>query len=210
VTEELSQSQPHHRPRVIGVTGNIACGKSTVLNILQELGAETIDADLVYRELIAPGEPLWQALRERFGEEVLGPDGAIDRKVLGRIVFSDPQALRDLDHLTHPAVIAAIRAQIAMSSNPVVAVDAVKLIESGMNALCDAVWLVTCSERVQLERLMRRNQLSEPEARLRIDAQPSLEAKRGVADLMIDNSGSLDETRRRVQKAWDRLMEPAL
>ena len=193
------------RPFVIGLTGNIACGKSTVLRLLAGLGAETIDADAVYHELIAPEAPLWRALRDRFGDSIVAPDGSIDRRALGGIVFADPAALADLDALTHPAVVAEIRRRIAMSESAVVAVDAVKLIESGLDATCDRVWIVTCGREQQIARLMARNGWSREEAERRVDAQPPLTPKLARADLVIDNRGAPEETRCQVEPAWDAL-----
>ena len=193
------------RPFVIGVTGNIACGKSAVVEMLAELGATAIDSDRVYHALIEPGQPLWNALRDHFGESIVSEEGTIDRRALSTIVFSNPEQLASLDALTHPAVVQAIQRLITTSDANVVAVDAVKLVESGMAALCDAVWLVECSPDTQLRRLMARNGFSEEEARRRISAQPDLVAKRQIADEIIDNSGSLEETRRQVDVAWARL-----
>jgi dephospho-CoA kinase len=170
--------------------------------MLAENGAATIDADQVYRRLIEPGLPLWRTLVERFGQEILGPDRRIDRRALGAIVFSDPAALADLDRLSHPAVIAAIEAEIGRSPASVIAVDAVKLVESGMGALCDRVWLVTCPPEQQMERLMRRNHLPKEEAERRIAAQPPLGPKLARADLVLDNSASRADLHRQVAAAW--------
>jgi dephospho-CoA kinase len=193
------------RPFVIGVTGNIACGKSTVMRCLGDHGVELIDADRVYHELIAPGFPLWQALQDRFGPGIVSADRSIDRRALGGIVFSDPAALADLDRITHPAVIEATRERIAQATTRYVAIDAVKLIESGMTSHCDAVWLVVCEREQQISRLMARNGLIRPEAERRVDAQPSAELKRNVVDTVIDNGGSIDETCRQVVAALSKL-----
>ncbi|MCC6314992.1 MAG: dephospho-CoA kinase [Thermomicrobiales bacterium] len=189
-------------PACIGVTGNIACGKSAVLDMLAELGAETIDADRVYHQLVAPGAPLLATIRERFGPAIVAPDGGLDRARLGAIVFSDPAALAALDTLVRTPVRAEIRRRVAASHAEVVAVDAIKLIESGIAADCDAVWAVTCAPEVQLRRLMARSGLDETEARRRITAQSPPEAKILVADTVIDNSGALAETRRQVAFAY--------
>jgi dephospho-CoA kinase len=196
------------RPFVIGVTGNIACGKSTVLRALADLGAETIDADAVYHELIAPARPLWHALVARFGDQIVASDGTIDRRALGAIVFADPARLAELDALTHPAVVAAIRSRIAETKAEVVAIDAVKLVESGLNADCDQLWLVTCEPEQQVGRLMARNGMAQDEAERRVAAQPSLDEKRRLADLVIDNSGTRGETREQVERAWQAIQRP--
>lgn len=190
---------------MIGVTGNIACGKSAVVEMLAEMGATAIDADRVYHELIQPGQILWSALCDHFGPSIVSLDGTINRRALSQIVFSDPVQLAALDALTHPAVVQAIQRAIATSDTRIVAVDAVKLVESGMATLCDAVWLVECSPAIQLQRLMTRNGFTEKEARRRISAQPDLVAKRLIANEIIENSGSLEETRRQVDAAWSRL-----
>lgn len=187
---------------LLGVTGNIASGKSTVSHMLAERGATVIDSDLVYRELVSAGQPLLQHLAERFGEGIIANDGSLNRPALGAIVFSDPAALADLDRITHPAVIAEVDRRAHAVEHGVVVLDAVKLIESGHADSCDAVWLVVTSPEEQVTRLMSRNTLSAEEARRRVDAQPSLEQKRARADLVIDNSGSLEQTRFQVEQAW--------
>ncbi len=190
------------RPFVIGVTGNIACGKSLVLATLADLGAQTIDADTVYHGLIAPGAALLMALRERFGPEIIAADGTLDRRALGQVVFSDPEALAALDALTHPAVIAAIQARIAESRADVLAIDAVKLIESGLDRDCDAVWIVTCDPEQSIARLMARNGFPRADAVARVAAQPEITPRFTRADVVIDNSGSRESTVRQVERAW--------
>lgn len=195
---------PRERPFILGLTGNIACGKSTVLRLLAARGAATIDADAVYHELIVPGAPLWRALRQRFGESIIGPDGQVDRRALGAIVFADPAQLAALDALTHPAVLAAIHERIAAlpPETDVVVIDAVKLIESGSAAECDAVWVVVCEPAQQVERLMRRNGLGRAEAEQRVAAQPPLGPKLARADVVLDNSGDLASLEAQVVAAW--------
>ncbi len=191
-----------NRPFVLGLTGNIASGKSTVLAMLTELGAVPLDADAVYHELIVPGAPLWRAIRDRFGETIVAPGGAIDRRALGALVFADSAALADLDALTHPAVVAAVRDRLAGLDGGIAVVDAVKLIESGMAQDCDRVWLVVSEPDQQVERLMRRNGLSRDEAERRVAAQPPLAPKLPLVDAVIDNSGTLEATRAQVEAAW--------
>lgn len=187
---------------VLGITGNIASGKSTVVGILKELGARHIDADLVYRDLVAPGKPLLRALLAHFGAGIIAADGSLDRQALGAIVFSDPARLAELDQLTHPAVIAETDRRVEEIADGVVIIDAVKLIESGHAEACDEVWVVTAPEDLQVARLMTRNQLTEAEARRRVAAQPPLAPKIARADRVIDNSGSLEDLRATVTAAW--------
>ncbi len=196
---------PDARPFRLGVTGGIASGKSSVMAILAELGAETIDADRVYHGLIAPGEPLHQALVDRWGDGIVAADGAIDRKRLGAIVFSDPEELAALDRLTHPAIRTEIDQRYNASSAGVVAIDAVKLIESGHADRCDRVWLVVADPAVQLDRLIRTRNLGEDDARRRIDAQPPLASRLARADLVLRNDGTRLELRRQVETGWRQL-----
>jgi dephospho-CoA kinase len=195
------------RPFVIGVTGKIACGKTSVLEILREKGVETIDADQVYHKLIQPRLPLWETLRSAFGNGIIATDGQIDRQALGAIVFSDPEALLRLDALTHPAVINAIERQIAGSNSEVLAVDGVKLVESGMDQICDVVWRVTCERTTQLERLTRRNGISAAEADRRISAQPSPPVTTRP-EAVIANDADFATLRIEVEVAWKSLPVP--
>jgi dephospho-CoA kinase len=195
----MTTSNP--RPFVIGVTGDIACGKSTVLGILGELGVDTIDADMLYHGPIEPGKSLWHTLVAHFGTGIVAPDSSINRAALGAIVFSNPDELAALDRITHPAVVAAVDEAIGVSTAPVTAVDAVKLVESGMSDRCDQVWLVVCDPAVQLERLITRNGLGRDEALRRIVAQGDRSFLRERADVIIDNSDTLAETRRQVEAA---------
>jgi len=189
----------------LGVTGNIATGKSTVTGMLARMGATVIDSDLVYRELVAPGQPVLQTLVERFGPGIVADDGSLNRPALGAIVFADPAALADLDRLTHPAVIAEVDRRAAEIPHGVVVLDAVKLIESGHADRCDAVWLITANPEVQVQRLMIRNKLSAMEARRRVAAQSPLEPKLRRADLVIDNSGTIEDLKEQVERAWRNL-----
>jgi dephospho-CoA kinase len=204
----MSIVQP--QPYLIGLTGNIACGKSTVLAQLAEMGADTIDADQLVHALYAPGSPVSIAIAAAFGPDVLAPDGSVDRRVLGAIVFNDPDRLRQLEQLVHPAVRQRILAHIAASQAPVVVIDAIKLIEGGLAEQCDSIWVVTCSPEQQVARLMARNQLDRAEAERRIAAQPPQAAKVARADVIIDNSGSREATAAQVRAAWTTHIRPRL
>ncbi|MGA9348524.1 MAG: dephospho-CoA kinase [Anaerolineae bacterium] len=199
---------------VIGLTGNIATGKSVVSGMLERLGAKAIDADALVHELMEKGTPIWQAVVREFGpsassghgEGILGRDGSINRKKLGDIVFADAAALHRLEEIVHPAVIARTEELIGSSQEPVVVVEAIKLIEAGMHPTCDALWVVTCCKEQQLARLVKQRDLSEEEALQRIEAQPPQEAKLALADVVIDNSGSLEKTWQQVKREWDKIV----
>ena len=190
---------------LIGLTGNIATGKSLVAQMLAELGARVIDADQVAHDVMLPGGPAYGAVVEAFGTDILGEadaGGAIDRAKLGAIVFRDPAALRRLEQIVHPATIAAVNRLIAAAVEQVVVVEAIKLIEAGMHRRYEALWVVTAPREVQIARLMVIRGLSQAEASLRVDAQPPQAEKAALADLVIVNDGSVEELRLRVEAAW--------
>lgn len=187
---------------VIGVTGPIGAGKSTVLRILRQLGADTIDADQIAREVMEPGGAAYEAVVAAFGPRILADDGRIDRGRLADIVFSDPQALRRLEGIVHPAVFEAVKRRIEESHRPVIALEAIKLLEAGLSlTLCDEVWVVVADQAVQLQRLRARG-VPEEEALRRLAAQMPREEYIRRADVVIDNSGSLDDLRQQVEAAW--------
>jgi len=194
---------------IIGLTGNIAVGKTTVCNMLRGLGAHIIDADRLVHKLLARGQAVHDQVVSAFGPDILRPDGEIDRAALGRIVFSDAQALARLEAITHPAVGEMIEQEIASSPADVVVVDAVKLIESGLGERCDAIWVVTARRAQQLQRLIEQRGMSEHDARQRLRAQASQAAKVRRADVVIDNSGSLQRTEKQVRRAWARIPRPS-
>jgi dephospho-CoA kinase len=187
---------------VIGLTGNIAVGKTTVCNILRTLGAQIIDADLLVRRILAMGHPVHDQVVAAFGAQILTENGEIDRARLGRLVFADPGSLRRLEAITHPAVDVIVQHEIASSQAEVVVVDAVKLLESGIGKRCNAIWVVIASEEQQFERLTRRRGMTEADAWQRIHAQASQAEKVRQADVVIDNSGSVDQTDAQVRHAW--------
>lgn len=193
-------------PRIIGLTGNIACGKTAVGHILLEIGAECyIDADAVVHKLYQAGQSIALQVAETFGHAVISPDGSVDRRALGALVFQDAEAMRRLEAIVHPAVGVALVSEIArVSPTGIAIIDAVKLLEGGSGNFCQSKWMVICSEEQELARLMARNTLSEEEARARIRAQAPIAPRLALVDEVIDNSGSLEETRRQVIAAFDR------
>lgn len=196
-------------PRILGVTGNIACGKTAVGKMLLELGAERyIDADAVVHRLYLSGQPVAVQVAEVFGPRVLASDGSVDRKVLGDMVFQDIDAMRRLEAIVHPAVGQAIASELAgVSPGGIAIIDAVKLLEGGSGAMCQSKWMVVCSEEQELARLIARNDLSPDEARARLRAQPPVQPRLPLVDEVIDNSGSLEETRQQVEAAYERFLK---
>lgn len=194
------------RPTTIGLTGNIATGKSTVLAWLARRGAAVIDADQLAHQAIAFGGPAYAAVIEAFGPSIVADDGSIDRKRLGAIVFADPTQLVRLERLIHPAVFELAQSILATVTAPVVVIEAIKLLESGrLLQLCDEVWVVIADEATQLRRLMQERGMSEAEARSRMAAQSPQAEKIKRATRVIDNSGGLDELHRQLETLWDKL-----
>jgi len=194
---------------VIGLTGGIASGKSTVSDMLSELGAEVVDADTVAKEVVSPGSDAWRELVDEFGEGVLNADGTVSGRRLGRIVFSDRSALERLNRITHPRIIRRIKERIARARGTeapsrALVVDAPLLIETGLHREVDSVWVVVVDPHTQVERLMARESFSFSEAIDRLEAQMPAEEKTRYADVVIDNRGSVEETRRAVKAAWKR------
>jgi dephospho-CoA kinase len=188
-------------PYRIGLTGNIACGKSTVGRLLVERGAEYIDADTLVHLLMEPGTPEYARIAERFGPGVVAADGRIDRPRLGAIVFADPTALHDLEAILHPGVRAEIRRRVAVTTAAIVVVDAIKLLESGLAREMDAVWVVTCPRAEQIRRLVTDRGLTVAQAELRIDAQSPQAEKARQATVVIDNGGTPAHTTQQVAAA---------
>jgi dephospho-CoA kinase len=194
------------RPLLIGLTGNISTGKSTVARMLAELGAEVIDADRVAHEVMRAGTPAHARIVEAFGPRVLAPDGEIDRARLGAIVFADPGSLARLESIVHPATLAVIDRRITTTAAQVVVVEAIKLIEAGMADACASVWVTTCQPEQQVDRIVQGRRSSRAEAEQRVRAQPPQGKKIARADVVVDTSGSLAWTRAQVQAAWDRVV----
>lgn len=192
---------------VIGLTGNIATGKSIVMRMLQELGATPIDADKLVHQLMQKGGPVYQAIVEEFGKYVLDEKGQISRPRLGKIVFSQPNALARLEALTHPSVIKEVKRLITEIKSPVIVVEAIKLFESGLADECQSVWVVTTPPESQLRRLVERRRMAPDQAKQRIRAQGSQREKAIKANVIIDNSGALVKTWQIVKKHYTDLVE---
>ena len=189
--------------KVIGLTGGIGSGKSTVSALLTELGAVVIDADLIARQVVEPGQPAHRALVERFGSGILAEDGTIDRPVLAEVAFADPAALADLNAITHPAVgeVIARRMDEEVGTDHVVVLDVPLLVESGRGGTA-AVIVVDCPPEVAVARLVEQRGMSEEDVRRRMAAQASRDERLAKADFVIDNSGSVDALREQVAAAW--------
>ena len=192
-------------PRVIGLTGPIGAGKSTVAGMLRELGAKVIDADAVVHDEQSRGTVGYSAIVQAFGTHVLGEDKEIDRAKLAAEVFADPKKLARLERIMHPRVIARIlQARKMLKDGDVMVVEAIKLLESDLRRACDEIWVVLAPRALQLERLQARG-LPKAEAEMRLLRQKSEEEFRAAADVVIVNDGGRDATNARVREAWERL-----
>ena len=194
---------------IIGLTGNIASGKTAVMRLAAEQGALTIDADKIVHELMDNDPEIQGAIAVAFGSEVRREDGRINRRALGQIVFSDPAALRDLEAMTHPAVRAVVAERITNSDAPVVVIEAIKLLEGDLARACHQIWVTRCHRQRQLQRLMICRGLDAEGAATRIKAQPPQEEKVAMADVVIDTNGLMTETESQFMLAWQRLPNPA-
>lgn len=194
----------------VGLTGGIACGKTVVRRLLAERGAYTIDADSIVHELLGPDTELSRQIAEHFGTDVLARDGSVDRARLGKLVFDDPDIRRRLNELVHPRVIEEqerLLSEAEARAEPLAVVDAALMIEVGTYRKCDFLIVVHCPRRLQIERLLARDHLTEEEAVRRVDAQMPVEEKKQYADYVIDTSGTLEDTERQVGEVWDILQK---
>lgn len=191
--------------RIIGLTGGIASGKSSVADMLKRLGAVVVDADRLAREVVQPGEPALKEIVEAFGKDVVNPDGTLKRAALGAIVFSDPAARRTLEAITHPAIRALGDRKLAAyreAGVQTVFYVAPLLIEVGGAARVDEIWVVYLDRETQLARLMARDSLGRAEAQQRIDAQMPMEEKKLHGKVVIDNCGSREDLETQVERLW--------
>ena len=190
------------RKLVIGITGNIATGKSTVLQMLADLGAETIDADQLVHQMMGPDSELAATLCHEFGPDVVNEDRSINRPALGQIAFADASKLERLEQLIHPHVVSAMIGAIHEPGPDVLVLDAIKLFEAGIADHCDEVWVVDADLDARIDRLIDRNRIDREEALKRINAQPPQSEKIARADRVIDNGGSIEATLSQVADAW--------
>ena len=190
----------------VGLTGGVAAGKSTVSALLAELGAVVVDADLLAREVVAPGTEGLAEVVAAFGPDVLTDDGALDRAALGAVVFADPARRRTLEAIIHPRVRARAAALEAQAPDGAIVVHDIPLLaETGQAASFDAVIVVDVPEETQVERMTKERGLSAEEARSRISAQATREERLAVATYVVDNTGTLDDLRTRVAEVYEAL-----
>jgi dephospho-CoA kinase len=187
---------------VIGLTGNIATGKSVVRKMLEHLGAYSIDADALSHRAIAKGAPGYKEVIDTFGKWIVDGNGEVDRAKLGRLVFSDPDALRQLEGIVHPLVEQAVDLMIKRASQRVIVIEAIKLLEGNLIAGCDTLWTTYAPEPIQQVRLVRKRNMTEQEALQRIHAQAPQELKTAAAKVVIRNISSFEDTWKQVVAAW--------
>jgi len=191
---------------VIGLTGNIGTGKSVVRRMLEHLGAFGIDADALAHRATAKGAPGYKKVVTQFGQWILKEDGEIDRKKLGRLVFSNPEALKILEDIVHPLVIQAVDYIIKHIKHKVIVIEAIKLMESDIKESCDSIWVTYTPPETQLERLVFRRKMGVLDAKQRIDTQPPQEEKIKAAHVVIQNIGTVEETWKQVFENWQKLV----
>jgi len=191
--------------KIIGLTGNIATGKSVVRRMAEHLGAYTIDADALSHRVISKGAPGYQPVLDRFGTWLLDKDGQIDRVKLGRLVFADGQALAQLEDIIHPYVLQAVDVLIKRATQSVVVIEAIKLLETDLRSKCDTIWVTDASQALQIERLVRKRGLSQDEAQQRIHSQSGQKEKLASAKVIINNNGSYDDLWKQVNDAWKQI-----
>ncbi|MBF1342848.1 MAG: dephospho-CoA kinase [Megasphaera micronuciformis] len=193
----------------IGLTGSIATGKSTVTNMLKELGAFVIDCDKTARDVVAPGTRGLAKIEAVFGKDAIGADGSMDRVYIGDLVFRNPEMKKRLENILFPLIFEALDEELLRlereGATPVVFLDMPLLYEVKYDSYVDEVWLVYVPFEVQLSRLMKRNGYTKEEALLRIHSQISVDKKKSLAQQVIDNSGTLEDTKEQVRSLWERL-----
>jgi dephospho-CoA kinase len=194
---------------VIGLTGNIATGKSVVRRMLEHLGAYTIDADALTHRAYARGAPGYQQVIDKFGKWLVNKDGEIDRSKLGNLVFNDREAMGQLESIVHPLVRQASEMLIQRATQPVVVIEAIKLLEGELRKVCDSIWVTNAPEEVQVERLMRKRGLARDKALERIQLQSPQSQKVKLANMVLTNTGSYDDLWKQVSEAWKEIVPAA-
>ncbi|MBC7876386.1 MAG: dephospho-CoA kinase [Anaerolineales bacterium] len=194
---------------VIGLTGNIATGKSVVRRMLEHLGAYTIDADALTHRTYAKGAPGYQQVIDKFGKWLVNKDGEIDRSKLGNLVFNDAEGMQQLEAIVHPLVRQAAEMLLKRAAQPVVVIEAIKLLEGDLRKVCDSIWVTNAPEEVQVERLIRKRGYNRERALERIHAQSAQSAKVAVANIVITNTGSYDDLWKQINAAWKEIVPGA-
>ncbi len=190
---------------IIGLTGNIATGKSVVRKMLEHLGAYGIDADGLSHRAVAKGAPGYQPVIDAFGKWILNPDGEVDRNKLGRLVFNDAEAMACLEDIVHPLVSQAIGIMVKRATQRVIVIEAIKLLESDLRNVCDTIWVVNVPEEVQMKRMMEKRGLSRDEAAQRAHSQSAQHQKLAAANVVIQNTGSFEDTWKIVVAEWKKV-----
>lgn len=197
---------------IIGLTGGIVGGKSTVASMFRDLGAKIVDVDKLGHSVILPHRPAWEKIIRLFGKDILRNDLTIERKKFGKIVFTNPTLLKKLNKITHPEIIKLIKREINLAKNKtnsqekILIIDAALIYEAKIDKLMDKIIVVYINKDEQVKRLVKRNNLSKEETLQRIKSQMSMKEKVKIADYVIDNSNSLDETKKQVEKIWQSLV----
>ncbi len=196
---------------VLGVAGPLASGKSTVLELLEELGAATLRADDISRELLQPGQPVFEQVRAAFGDEYLTPAGELERKKLAELIFSDAEARQRLNRIMHPPMVARLRQIVdeycqAANPPPVIAIEAAILHQMGLDQIVDKVLLVTACQQTRIERLCHRDGISTQQAQRRVELHDELGLGQVEADYIIDTNGEIANTCQQVERLWEELM----
>lgn len=191
---------------VIGLTGNIGSGKSSIARFLKDMGAEVIDTDQVARDVVAQGTPGLKKIVEQFGDSILDADGNLNRPLMAQIVFNDPAALAKLNAIVHPEIRSKVNSYIERykkyKKSPLLVIEAPLLIETGMYKIVDRVWLVTVDPQTQIQRVIKRDNTTQEQARKRINAQMPQKNKIPYADRIIDNGCTPEETLKQVRQIW--------
>jgi len=197
---------------IVGLTGGIVGGKSTVASMFRDLGAKIIDADILGHSVILPYKPAWKKIVKLFGEDILRKDLTIDREKLGKIVFADQALLKKLNEITHPEIIKLIKKEINLARDKthnqekILIIDAALIYEAKIDRLMDKIIVVYIDEDEQVKRLIKRNNLSKDEASQRVKSQIPMKEKIKMADYVIDNNDTLDKTKKQVETIWQSLL----